>query len=200
MRTLPFAPRARAYLRLYLLTTAIAVSGCGGKKPVYDHESFRPDAPFSKKLAGSGDAVCWSVRRALLSQGYMLERSPDPAVLTGTKDSQPDKDTNITLRLQTTCSDNHDGSSVVFVTATQEVSKLGTMTTTEAAGVGPFTFSWPSGSAKMLGTAKRETVQDPKFYARFFALVQEFAGEERERKLIEEERKRSVTAEEKTGR
>src|SRR5882757_4022186 len=90
-----------AVSRLVALLTVAAVAGCASK-----HDTRGPfvgSAPFSKTISGSGDAVCWSVKRALLGQGYMLERSSEPGVLTGTRDYQPEEKRNITVRLQTTC-------------------------------------------------------------------------------------------------
>src|ERR1700726_427606 len=90
-----------------LLTAAVAVAGCASK---HDTQGpFAGSAPFSKTIAGSGDAVCWSVKRALLGQGYMLDRSSESGVLTGTRDYQPGTKVNVPLRLQTTCADNRDG-------------------------------------------------------------------------------------------
>src|SRR6267154_5995107 len=145
---------------LVLLTVAAAAAGCASK-----HDTRGPfvgSAPFSKTIAGSGDAVCWSVKRALLGQGYMLERSSEPGVLTGTRDYQPEEKRNITVRLQTTCADNRNGSSIVFVTAEREESKLQKMRQTTSAGIGPATLTMPAGSAKVLGVVRRETIADPK--------------------------------------
>jgi len=58
------------------------VSGCGSH-PVYQDEKFAEKTPYSRKVDGSGESVCWSVKRAFLTQGYMLERSSDPAIVTG---------------------------------------------------------------------------------------------------------------------
>src|SRR6267154_2530016 len=143
-----------------LLTVAAAVAGCASK-----HDTRGPfvgTAPYSKTISGSGDAVCWSVKRALLGQGYMLERSSEPGVLTGTRDYQPDKKMNITLHLQTTCADNRNGTSIVFVTADREESRLQRMRQTTSAGIGPATLAVPAGSAKVLGVVRRETIADPK--------------------------------------
>jgi hypothetical protein len=109
----------------------------------------------------------------------MLERTNDFVLLTGTREFQPEQEKNVTLRLQTTCVDNHNGSATVFATATQEVSKLQTMKQSTTAGIGPAMITLPSGSAKVLGVIERKTVQDANFYQRFFALVQRFAQEER---------------------
>lgn len=165
-----------AVRRLVLLAVAAAAAGCASK-----HDTRGPfvgSAPFSKTISGSGDAVCWSVKRALLGQGYMLERSSESGVLTGTRDSQPEKKMNITVRLQTTCADNRNGTSIVFVTAEREVSKLQKMKQSTSAGIGPATLTMPAGSAKVLGVVRRETIEDPNFYNSFFALVQGFVAQE----------------------
>ncbi len=161
---------------LVLLTVAAAATGCASK-----HDTRGPfvgSAPFSKTISGSGDAVCWSVKRALLGQGYMLERSSESGVLTGTRDAQPEEKTNVTVRLQTTCADNRNGTSIVFVTAEREVSKLQRMKQTTSAGIGPATVTMPAGSAKVLGVVRRETIDDPNFYNSFFTLVQGFVAQE----------------------
>jgi hypothetical protein len=166
-----------AISRLVALLTVVAdAAGCASK-----HDTRGPfvgSAPFSKTISGSGDAVCWSVKRALLGQGYMLERSTESGVLTGTRDYQPDEKMNITLHLQTTCADNRNGTSIVFVTAEREENKLQRMRQTTSAGIGPATLTMPAGSAKVLGVVRRETIADPKFYNSFFALVEGFVAQE----------------------
>jgi hypothetical protein len=159
-----------------LLTIAAAVTGCASKHDT--RGPFVASAPFSKTIPGSGDAVCWSVKRALLGQGYMLERSSETGVLTGTRDSQPTEKMNITVHLQTTCADNRNGTSIVFVTADREVSKLQRMKQSTSAGIGPATITVPAGSSKVLGIVRRETIEDPNFYNSFFALVEGFVAQE----------------------
>src|SRR5262249_32037060 len=102
----------------------------------------------------------------------------DSGVLTGARDYQPNPKLNVTLRLQTTCADNRDGTSIVFVTANREDSRLQKMKQTTSVGVGPATLTMPSGSAKVLGTVRRETIQDPAFYNDFFNLVQRYVVDE----------------------
>ena len=152
------------------------VAGCAHHPPP---RQFSADAPYSRNFTGSGDEVCWSVKRALLSQGYMLDRPNDGGVLTGSRDEQPKPKLNVTTRLQTTCSDNRNGTSIVFVTATREENELQKMKQSTSVGVGPATLTMPSGSAKVLGTVRRETIKDPDFYGQFFTLVQGFVGQEK---------------------
>ena len=163
--------------RVFAAAAAIALLvGCAHHPPP---KQFTADAPFSRNFTGSGDAVCWSVKRALLSQGYMLDRPNDAGVMTGSRDDQPKPKLNITTRLQTTCADNRNGTSIVFVTATREENQLQKMKQTTSVGVGPATLTMPSGSAEVLGTVRRETVKDPNFYGQFFTLVQAYVDQER---------------------
>jgi hypothetical protein len=82
------------------------------------------------------------------------------------------------VHLQTTCADNRNGTSIVFVTADREVSKLQRMKQSTSAGIGPATITMPAGSAKVLGIVRRETIEDPNFYNSFFALVEGFVAQE----------------------
>jgi len=162
-----------------LLSVAVLATGCASRKHDIARDSISAQAPFSKTFPGSGDAVCWSVKRALLSQGYMLDRGSDNGVMTGTRDFQPEPKLNVSYHLQTTCADNRDGTSIVFVTATREDSRLQKMKQSTSMGIGPATLTMPSGSAEVLGTVRRETIKDPSFYDRFFELVQGFVAQER---------------------
>jgi hypothetical protein len=159
-----------------LLWAAMTIVGCAAKHDT--RAAFAGSAPFSKTIPGSDDAVCWSVKRALLGQGYMLERSSEPGVLTGTRDYQPEEKVNVTVRLQTSCADNRNGTSIVFVTASREESKLQKMKQSTSAGIGPATVTMPAGSAKVLGVVRRETIADPNFYNSFFALVEGYVAQE----------------------
>lgn len=164
--------------RACALAAALALlAGCAAHRP--PPPLFTANAPFSRTFSGSGDAVCWSVKRALLSQGYMLDRPNDAGVLTGSRDEQPQPKLNVTTRLQTSCADNRNGTSIVFVTATREDSRLQKMKQSTSVGVGPATLTMPAGSAQVLGTVGRATVTDPDFYNQFFALVQGYVDQER---------------------
>ena len=169
------------YGAMLAMAVVIACAGCASRKVDVAQASISAQAPFSRTFQGSGDAVCWSVKRALLSQGYMLDRPGESGVLTGTRDFQPDPKLNISYHLQTTCADNRDGSSIVFVTAEREDSQLQKMKQSTSVGVGPATLTMPSGSAQVLGVVRRETVKDPAFYDRFFSLVQSYVDQEQRR-------------------
>ncbi|HKA44191.1 MAG TPA: DUF2242 domain-containing protein [Burkholderiales bacterium] len=164
---------------LWLIGVTAALSGCAKDDPLRKEASFRPDTPYAAKVVGRGEDVCWSVKRAFLTQGYMIDRGgSDTLIMSGTKDVQTDDETNVSLRMQTTCVDNRDGTSTVFATATKEVSKVQRVAHSATLGASVATISVPTWSERALRLQQRETIQDPKFYEGFYALVQKFAKEE----------------------
>jgi hypothetical protein len=162
----------------FALLAGAALASCASHRPKDIADNFTIQAPFSHTFAGNGDSVCWSVKRAMLSQGYMLDRPSESGILTGSRDYQPKPKLNVTVHLQTTCADNRNGTSIVFVTATREESKLQKMKQTTSVGVGPATLTMPAGSAQVLGVVGRETIQDSRFYDDFFTLVQGYTDQE----------------------
>jgi hypothetical protein len=166
----------RGLERACAVAAVVLLASCATHRPP---PQFTADAPFSRTLSGSGDTVCWSVKRALLSQGYMLDRPNDMGVLTGSRDEQPKPKVNVTIRLQTTCADNRNGTSIVFVTATREENRLQKMRQSTSLGVGPATLTMPVGSAEVLGTVRRATITESNFYDQFFSLVQGYIEQER---------------------
>lgn len=175
MRSTRIAFSLRDCLACAAVTALIA--GCAAKHPIVN-DSFSANAPFSRTLRGSGESVCWSVKRSMLSQGYMLDHSGESAVVTGTRDFQPKPKLNVSVRLQASCADNHNGTSIVFVTATREDSRLQRMKQSTSAGIGPATLTFPSGSAEVLGVVSRQTIQDPEFYDHFFKLVEGYVAQD----------------------
>ena len=159
-----------------MIALLLALAGCSTTKEVYRKEAFQARTPFSAEVPGSGKSVCWSVKRALLSQGYLLDRSADAVTLTGVKEFQPDDDTNVSIRMQTSCADNGDGTSTVFATAIREIAKVQNVKQSVTAGVSIATVTLPAGSERVMQVINRVTVQDPKFYRRFYGLVRTFAS------------------------
>ena len=162
---------------------ALLLAGCFGGPPVklYMSEDFKGGAAFSRTIPLSSDVVCRSVKRALLSQGYSIEQTPGnqgSPLLTGTKNWQPEDDIAITLKLQVTCVYENENSSTVFATAVEEAYKLQAVMGSVSAGVSVATVTMPATSGRALMPVRRETIQDPKFYDRFYSLVQKYAEAE----------------------
>ncbi|MDB5804100.1 MAG: hypothetical protein JWN73_1422 [Betaproteobacteria bacterium] len=175
-REAPFNPRLKRVACLLAGCALFAGSAANAARHPPAESDFRPDTPYSKVLRGAGDSVCWNVKRAFLSQGYILDRGSDSVILTGTKESQKDDKTNITIRMQTTCVDNKDGSSTVFASAQREVSELQKVRQGVSAGVSIATVTVPTGSENVLQVIRRETIQDPVFYQGFYGLVEGYVA------------------------
>jgi hypothetical protein len=172
-------------MRASILCVAFAflVGGCGSGPPVklYKNEDFQGTPAFSRVIPLASDVVCRSVKRALLSQGYTMEQTlgnQGSPLLVGTKNWQPEDDIAVTLKLQVTCVHEGENSSTVFATAVEEAYKLQTVMSSVSAGVSIATVTMPSSSGRALMVVRRETIQDPKFYDRFYGLVQKFAEAE----------------------
>jgi hypothetical protein len=162
-----------------MLVATVLAGGCASTKDIHRKETFNSTTPFSAKVNAPSKIACWSVKRAFLAQGYMLDRSTaEAATLTGIKEFQADDETNVTLRLQTSCADNNDGTSTVYATALKEVNQVQSEKQHRAFGIGWATVTVPAGSAKVLRPISRETVNDPEFYQRFYALVSKLAAED----------------------
>ncbi len=173
--------RSRVISCLFVANLAafLVLSGCG-TRPVYRDETFLPSTPHSKRIRGD-EIVCESVRRALLGQGYVVEQPAESDVLNATKAFQQDEQM-VTLRVQTTCMDDGDGFYTVYASAQHEVSELQSIKQPVGLTFGPIGgITLPSGSAKIPVTVKRETVQDPDFYARFYSHVEQLVNEARKR-------------------
>ena len=162
------------------MAVAAVLAGCGGGAPVklYKNEDFQSGAAFSRKIAMPSSIVCRSVKRALLSQGFQINQTPgnkDSPLLVGSKNWQPEEDVAVTLSLQVTCVHEDDNSSTVFATAVEEAYKLQTVMGSVSAGVSIATVTMPTNSGRALMVVRRETIQDPKFYEKFYGLVQTYA-------------------------
>ena len=164
---------------LALLLTAVA--GCSKDKPMYEHENFDDSGTFSRNYPVTDSVSCEAARRALLSQGYIITSS-DPKLVSGHKSFQQTGDTHMEISFNVVCAD--DGSAghhaTMFANALQDRYALKKVNNSASLGVGVLgSVSMPIGSTddSMVKVAS-ETVSAPKFYERYFALVDVFLPQE----------------------
>jgi hypothetical protein len=155
----------------------LAAAGCSSKKPtVYEHENFDDAGTFSRKYPVTDSATCEAARRALLSQGYIITSS-DPKIISGHKSFQQTGETHMEISFNVVCAaDGTDDSATMFANALQDRYALKKVNNSASLGVGVLgSVSMPIGSTddSMVKVAS-ETVASPKFYDRFFALVENF--------------------------
>ncbi len=167
------------YHRITLLLLIFALSACSvfsskKKDDSYKLEHFTPDSPFEQSFEVGPAAACEAGRRALLSQGYLIDETK-PDLVRARKFFQPNRETQIQLTFSLSCLAEGDGS-VVFANVRQlrEELKAGSASTgLSVTGIGSLSLPF-GGNNESLVKVGEETVTDAEFYGRFFALMQSF--------------------------
>ncbi|MGY2374831.1 DUF2242 domain-containing protein [Pseudomonas sp. SDO524_S393] len=172
-------------IHLRSLGLALVLAGAAGcsspKTAIYEHENFDDSGTFSRDYPVSDVAACESARRALLSQGYIITSS-DPKLVVGNKSFQQSGETHLQISFNVVCADDGSGTnhSTMFANALQDRYALKKVNNSASLGVGVLgSVSMPIGSTddSMVKVAS-ETVTAPKFYERYFALVDVFLPQE----------------------
>ena len=167
------------------LGLALVLAGAAGcsspKTAIYEHENFDDSGTFSRDYPVSDVAACEAARRALLSQGYIITSS-DPKLVAGNKSFQQTGETHLQISFNVVCADDGSGNhhSTMFANALQDRYALKKVNNSASLGVGVLgSVSMPIGSTddSMVKVAS-ETVSAPKFYERYFALVDVFLPQE----------------------
>jgi len=169
----------RALVAVLLLA---GLAGCSSKKTaIYEHENFDDSGTFSRNYPVTDKASCEAARRALLSQGYIIT-SNDAKMISGHKSFQQTGESHLEISFNVVCAD--DGGSehhaTMFANALQDRYALKKVNNSASLGVGVLgSVSMPIGSTddSMVKVAS-ETVSAPKFYERYFALVDVFLPQE----------------------
>ena len=167
------------YHRLTPLLLIVARSACSAlsskkKDDSYKLEHFTPDSPFEQSFEVGPGAACEAGRRALLSQGYLIDESKTDQVR-ARKFFQPNRETQIQLTFSLSCLAEGDGAAVFAnVRQTREELKAGSASTgLSVTGIGSLSLPF-GGNNESLVKVGEETVTDAEFYGRFFALMQSF--------------------------
>ena len=167
------------------LGLALVLAGAAGcsspKTAIYEHENFDDSGTFSRAYPVSDIAACEAARRALLSQGYIITSS-DPKLVAGNKSFQQTGESHLQISFNVVCADDGKGTnhSTMFANALQDRYALKKVNNSASLGVGVLgSVSMPIGSTddSMVKVAS-ETVSAPKFYERYFALVDVFLPQE----------------------
>ncbi|WP_397452143.1 DUF2242 domain-containing protein [Pseudomonas sp. NA-150] len=159
--------------------TLLTVAGCSSpKQAMYEHESFDDSGTFSRNYPVTDAAgSCEAARRALLSQGYIIT-SNDPKAVSGHKSFQQTGETHMEISFSVVCASDSGSTkgATMFANALQDRYALKKLNNSASVGVGVLgSLSMPIGSTDdSLVKVASETVSSPKFYDRFFALVDNF--------------------------
>ena len=180
-------PQARwrsAACALVLASVFGLMVGCSAPAKVFpSQEPFGSANTYSRLFDASAAQTCEAARRALLSQGYIINTASSELV-EGRKSFQPDAEAHLRMEIRVVCAtdgpavaDAADGKvSLAFVTALQDQYALKKSNNSASLGVGAFgSVSLPfSSSSDSMVRVGSETITTDAFYDRFFELVRRY--------------------------
>jgi hypothetical protein len=155
-----------------LVACALALAACSPAPVTVAQESFAEDSPYQRKFGVDAPIACEGARRALLGDGYVIEKA-DGETVKGRKAYPTDGDRSTFVEMSVVCVPDPEGGTLYAngVLSTYAVKK-----STGSASVGLSAFgslSLPIGqSADSMVKTAEETVNDRDFYRRFFVAVE----------------------------
>ncbi len=165
-------------IALPLLATLTAVlAGCSSPKPAYEKEDFAQSDTYSRTFTAASSAVCDAGRRALLSQGYNIDKF-EPSRVTGHKNFEGDdgQHTQISFNIECASDVSSNERATVFANAVQDrysIKRTGNSASVGVSVLGQVSMPF-GGSDDSLVKTGSQTVTRPKFYEGFFQLLQRF--------------------------
>ena len=152
-------------------------AGCSTTPQSYEGEDFAQNNTFFRAYPASGQSVCDAGRRALLSQGYNIDKSSTSRI-EGRKNFQTEDGQHTQISFNIDCSSNEGGDdqSTVFANAVQDRYSIKKSSNSASVGLSVLgSVSMPIGSsADSLVKTASQTITRPKFYDGFFALLERF--------------------------
>jgi hypothetical protein len=168
----------RAALRAGALGLAFLLTACGsGVKSFPLQEKFGSTATYSRLFDATAAQTCEASRRALLSQGYIINTASTDLV-EGQKSFQPEAESHLQMVIRVVCApESPDGKiSLGFVTALQDSYQLKKSNNSASLGVGAIgsvSLPFTSGNDSMVKVGS-VTISSDEFYEGFFDLVSRY--------------------------
>ena len=165
----------RAALFAGALGLACLLTACtSGVKSFPLQEKFGSTATYSRLFDATAEQTCEASRRALLSQGYIINTAGNDLV-EGQKSFQPEAESHLQMVIRVVCApESPDGKiSLGFVTALQDSYQLKKSNNSASLGVGAIgsvSLPFTSGNDSMVKVGS-VTIASDEFYDGFFELV-----------------------------
>lgn len=179
---MPIPPRSMMLTRVsgavaasLMLAACSGISNAPSARLDYQPEDFSANT-HSRIFTASPQAACEAARRALLSQGYVLEERKNAQQVVGRKFFQPDTTYHVQLEFRVVCAAQHDADgkmqTAAFASALQEQYSLRRTKDSASLGVGVASLSLPleGGHDSMVKISSR-TVTSAQLYEQFFNLT-----------------------------
>lgn len=162
---------------IVVLLTACAGGPSASEAMPRVEEKFGSAATYSRMFDATPAQTCEAARRALLSQGYIVNKA-DKDIVEGQKSFQPQPDRHVLMNIRVTCvAESTDGQlSMGFVSALQDSYALKMASNSASLGVSMLgTVSVPvaAGHDSMIKIGS-ETVSSGQFYDSFFDLMRRY--------------------------
>ena len=172
-----FAHPRRSVCAAGLAVAGLIAACTPGKSLVIDHEDFGSTTIHSRAFAGPPAQVCEAARRALLSQGYIVN-SASADLVVARKNFQPNNDVHIEIDFRVVCAREGQGSpsAIAFASALQDRFSMKKINNSASVGVGALgSLSLPfSSSDDAMVRVASQTITDPTLYGNFFKLLQRY--------------------------
>ena len=171
-------PRVTRRIVFPLLATLTAIlAGCSSPKPVYEREDFAQSDTYSRSFSAASTAACDAGRRALLSQGYNIDKY-EPSRVTGHKnfEGEDGQHTQISFNVECASDASSNERATVFANAVQDrysIKRTGNSASVGVSVLGQVSMPFGGSDDSLVKTAS-QTVTRPKFYDGFFQLLQRF--------------------------
>ncbi|MDD2712805.1 MAG: DUF2242 domain-containing protein [Simplicispira sp.] len=154
------------------------LAGCAtAGKVLAPQEKFGSVTTHSRLFDASPAQTCEAARRALLSQGYIIQTNT-PDLVAGQKNFQPGVDAHVQMMIRVVCvPESADASiSMGFVTALQDsytLKKTNNSASLGVGGVGSLSLPFMTGGESLVKVGS-QTIAANDFYESFFDLVKRF--------------------------
>ena len=163
---------------LSCLGLSLLLAACGTPVKQFPlQEQFGSTATYSRLFDATAAQTCEAARRALLSQGYIINTAREDLV-DGQKSFQPEPEAHLQMSIRVVCAPESSDKSISlgFVTALQDSYTLKKSNNSASLGVGAIgSVSLPfSSSNDALVKVGSETITADAFYDRFFDLVKRY--------------------------
>ncbi|MDR6215883.1 DUF2242 domain-containing protein [Paracidovorax wautersii] len=171
---------------LALLLCAVLLAGCSSvsdsmpsleRKVRFDPDDFDSVSMHTRHISAPQAQACEAARRALLSQGYLVNTATAELV-TGRKYFQPTSDTHYEVEMRVVCAaeGTDQERTAAFASALQDRYVIKKINNSASLGVGVLgSVSLPvSATDDTLVKVGSETVTDARFYDRFFQLFDRY--------------------------
>ncbi len=154
-----------------------SVPGLERGAPSFTPNDFNTASMYTRHILASQQRTCEAARRALLSQGYLVQAATHELV-TARKYYQPTADIHYTVEMRVVCASegSHDERTAAFASAVQDryvIKKVNNSASLGVGGIGSVSLPF-SATDDTLVKVGSETIGDAQFYARFFELFERY--------------------------